>query len=148
MAIVLRKATARDLSAITGLSLQLYGGRHDADELEAENRRLLRMRSQVVFLALRDGCAVGFAHGSIRTDYVEGTSSGRVGYLEGVYVQPEARRCGVAARLLGLCEDWARQRGCREFASDCLLANSGSIHFHQKTGFMEANRIVCWTKKL
>ena len=58
-----------------------------------------------------------------------------------------ARRGGARA-LLAACEDWARARGCREFASDCELDNEASIGFHRAVGFAEANRIVCFAKRL
>ncbi|MCK9251437.1 MAG: GNAT family N-acetyltransferase [Clostridiales bacterium] len=148
MVVVYRKAIARDRDLVTCLSRQLYGGEPDDAGLEAENRQLLRKRSQVVFLALRDGAGVGFAHASIRTDYVEGTNGGPVGYLEGVFVTPAVRLRGIAARLVGLCEEWARLKGCRTFASDCLLDHHDSEQFHRKIGFKEANRIICWTKPL
>lgn len=51
-------------------------------------------------------------------------------------------------QLLKACEGWARTRGCTQFASDCELMNSDSIRFHSRAGFTEANRIVCFVKKL
>ena len=39
-------------------------------------------------------------------------------------------------------------RSCREFASDCELSNLESLAFHLRLGFVEANRIICFTKKL
>ena len=55
---------------------------------------------------------------------------------------------GLARALLGACEDWARSKGCTEFASDCELNNVQSLRFHLNVGFEEANRIICFTKKL
>ena len=42
----------------------------------------------------------------------------------------------------------AKEKGCREFASDCELTNTQSLSFHLACGFEEANRIICFTKKL
>jgi hypothetical protein len=58
-----------------------------------------------------------------------------------------ARRISEKA-LLTACEDWARTKGCTEFASDCELTNTQSLRFHLNVGFTEANRIICFTKKL
>ena len=58
------------------------------------------------------------------------------------------RRRGYAAQLLSACESWAKEKGCREFASECELTNTGSLNFHLSLGFQEANRIICFTKKL
>lgn len=101
-----------------------------------------------VFLAVEDGVAVGFAQCQLRHDYVEGTHSSPVGYLEGIYVRKDFRGRGLARALLSVCEGWAREQSCLEFASDCALDNGASIAFHRSAGFDEANRIVCFTKKL
>ncbi len=95
-----------------------------------------------------DNRFIGFAHCSLRHDYVEGTDSSPVGYLEGIFVLEEYRRCGIAKALLAACEAWAKNLGCLEFASDCELTNQTSLFFHEKLGFAEANRIVCFCKTL
>ncbi len=91
---------------------------------------------------------MGFAQCQLRRDYVEGTESSPVGYLEGIFVEESARGGGVAKALLSACEKWAGEQGCREFASDCELSNAVSLAFHLALGFQEANRIICFTKKL
>ena len=42
----------------------------------------------------------------------------------------------------------AREKGCREFASDCELTNTASLSFHLSVGFQEENRIICFKKML
>ena len=37
------------------------------------------------------------------------------------------------------CENWAREKRCIEFASDCELMNEESFRFHMAMGFEEAN---------
>ena len=91
---------------------------------------------------------MGFAQCQLRQDYVEGTESSPVGYLEGVFVEESHRNSGYARSLLAACEQWAREQGCSEFASDCELTNTQSLAFHLHCGFREANRIICFTKKL
>ena len=94
------------------------------------------------------GADVGFAQCGLRRDYVEGTHTSPVGYLEGVFVQEEYRGRGVATALLRACEAWAGEKGCAEFASDCGLDNAASAVFHLRAGFAEAGRIICFTKRL
>ena len=91
---------------------------------------------------------IGFIEGSIRADYVNGTESSPVGFVEGVYVTPAWRRKGVARQLYAAIGDWARARGCHELASDALLENEGSQHAHRALGFRETERVVYFTKKL
>ena len=91
---------------------------------------------------------MGFAQCQRRRDYVEGTDSSPVGYLEGIFVREEYRRKGVAKALLAACEAWAKDMGCTEFASDCELTNYESYRFHLALGFLEAGRIICFTKQI
>ena len=66
---------------------------------------------------------VGFAECQLRYDYVEGTDSSPVGYLEGIFVKEEFRHRGFAKEILAECEKWTKEKGCTEFASDCELDN-------------------------
>ena len=118
------------------------------EELIAEFHTMLPNPEQGLFLAVSEDAPVGFAQCGLRHDYVEGTSSTPVGYLEGIFVVPAYQKRGIARALLAACENWARMRGCSEFASDCELSNSDSLLFHLNVGFEEANRIICFTKKL
>ncbi|WP_102400766.1 aminoglycoside 6'-N-acetyltransferase [Haloimpatiens massiliensis] len=101
-----------------------------------------------MFIAYSDNISVGVAQCGLRKDYVEGTDSTPVGYLEGIYVIEEFRNKSIASMLCQSCEKWAMEIGCTEFASDCELTNRESLEFHLAIGFAEANRIICFTKKL
>lgn len=141
------KAEEKDISAVAALAAALWP-HHSARELEAEFAPLLGKKEAAVFLQLEGSTPVGFAQCQLRRDYVEGTETSPVGYLEGIYVAPACRHRGFACALLRACEDWAREMGCTEFASDCELTNSDSYAFHKSMGFAEANRIICFTKTL
>ena len=141
---MIRRACILDISVLTDLALTLWP-ENDRGELEAELSEIMKSEDAVFFL-VEDGS--GFAQCQLRRDYVEGTESSPVGYLEGIYVEEGSRRRGLARELLSACEGWARMRGCAEFASDCELCNTQSLRFHLALGFAEANRIICFTKKL
>ena len=143
----IRKAVEHDLDAVTGLALELWP-EHRYEDLRQEMEELLACREAAVFLAFAGERAVGFAQCQLRHDYVEGTESTPVGYLEGIFVAEEYRRRGIARKLLEVCQLWVGEQGCGEFASDCELTNTDSLLFHLKLGFLEANRIICFTKKL
>ena len=140
------RADAADVDAVTALALELWPG-HDKNELREELRTLLGSREGAVFLAEAQGQRMGFAQVQLRHDYVEGTDSSPVGYLEGIYIRQAFRGHGLARALLQACEAWARAQGCAEFASDCELDNAVSAAFHAHVGFREANRIICFTKR-
>ena len=143
----IRIASSDQLSELTELVLQLWPD-HDPGEMKAELSEGIADGDAAYFLAWEKGIPVGFAQCQLRRDYVEGTESSPVGYLEGIYVQPEYRRRGYARKLLSACEEWAKEKNCREFASDCELENQESLRFHLAMGFLEANRIICFTKGL
>ena len=144
---MIRKAAPEDCAAAAGLALLLWPD-HALSELEAEFAELLIQPEAAVFLALEGDTPIGFAQRQLRHDYVEGTGSSPVGYLEGIFVRKDHRRLGTARKLLAACEAWAKTMGCREFARDCGLYNTDSLAFHLHLGFTEANRIICFTKKL
>jgi len=92
--------------------------------------------------------AVGFVGAALRYDYVPGTNSSPVAFLEGIYVVPAARRQGIATRLVAELAEWARDCGCTDLASDTQLANAASQSVHKALGFSEAERIVCFAQSL
>ena len=79
---------------------------------------------------------------------MEGTETSPVGYLEGVYVKETERMQGIARELVSACGQWAKDKGCTEFASDCELVNTVSQAFHRAIGFEEANRLVAYVRKI
>ena len=137
-----------NLAFVNGTKLgedSVVHAQNNTEELAAELAEIMKRGDAAFFLAEDDA---GFAQCQLRRDYVEGTESSPVGYLEGIFVEKSSRGQGIARQLLAACENWARAQGCREFASDCELDNEGSLAFHLALGFAEANRIICFTKKL
>lgn len=143
----IHKAEFVDLDILSGLGVLLWP-HHEVEELRADFAGIMANSDAAFFLAFDRAVAVGFAQCQLRHDYVEGTESSPVGYLEGIFVAENYRGRGLAGELLTACEGWAREKGCREFASDCELGNAGSLKFHLNMGFAEAGRIICFTKKL
>ncbi|MBK9571734.1 MAG: GNAT family N-acetyltransferase [Rhodoferax sp.] len=92
--------------------------------------------------------AIGLVEVALRHDYVNGTRSSPVAYLEGIYVVPRARRQGVARALVADAERWAADAGCTEFASDALLDNTQSQAMHAALGFSESMRVVFFRKSI
>ena len=144
---MIRKATCCDAPAVARLAGQMWRG-HSQDELTKEFEAIIAKEDCAVFVFEGGAEIIGFAQCAMRRDYVEGTESSPVGYLEGIFVEKACRGNGYAKSLLQQCECWAKERGCAEFASDCELTNDESLRFHLHCGFAEANRIICFTKKL
>ena len=100
-----------------------------------------------VLLAEEHSEILGFVELAIRP-YAEGCDTDRVGFLEGWYVVPEARRRGIGRALVAAAENWARAQGCTEFASNALADNELSAIAHHALGFEEVEAIRCFRKDL
>ena len=94
------------------------------------------------------GAAVGFVEASKRGDYVNGTTSSPVAFLEGLYVEPAARRRGVAHALVEAVVAWALEQGLSEIASDSLIGNASAHAAHRALGFEETERVVYFRRPL
>jgi len=100
------------------------------------------------FVYMKEGKAIAVLSLDLRDDYVEGTSSSPVGYIEGIYVEPEHRKSGFARELIEFAKSWSKENGCKEMASDCYLENNYSRIFHNAVGFTEAGINVHFTMDL
>lgn len=144
---MIRKATNDDSRVLAEMAVQMWDS-HSVTELETDFLGTLNDEHSAFFIKYVNEIPVGFAQCGLRTDYVEGTENSPVGYLEGIFIKEAYRKNGYAKELFSTCEIWAKEIGCREFASDCELDNIGSFKFHMAMGFDEANRIICFKKKL
>lgn len=140
-------ATKKDLPVLAKLGIILWKN-HTLEELINEFSIVMKNKNAQFFLYIINDIPIGFAQCQLRYDYVEGTTSSPVGYLEGIFILEKYRHLGYGKELLNACEKWAKNKGCREFASDCELNNKDSLKFHLNVGFDEVNRIICFTKEL
>ncbi|HAX73771.1 MAG TPA: GNAT family N-acetyltransferase [Firmicutes bacterium] len=144
---MIKQAMVQDFMRATELAMLLWPG-HDVDEMEETMKDYIFADQSAIYLYFEETIAVGLAICTLRNDYVEGTHTSPVGYLEGIYVREDYQKQGIARKLLAQCEKWAKYHGCLEFASDCELDNTDSLAFHLSVGFKEANRVICFMKKL
>ena len=144
---MIRKAGVESLEEIANLAVLMWT-ENTVQDLIDEFSDLISKEDAQFFLKYIQDIPVGFAQCQLRYDYVEGTGTSPVGYLEGIYIKEEYRHKGYAKELLSECEKWAKGKGCKEFASDCEIDNDSSFGFHMALGFKEANRIICFTKIL
>ena len=104
--------------------------------------------TQLVLVAeTDDGKLVGFLEASIRP-FVEDCHTDHVGYLEGWFVEPEYRKHGIGRQLVEAAENWAREKGCTEMASDSEIGNDLSLSAHLNFGYEETSRLVHLRKDL
>lgn len=144
---IIEKANKSNFDKAAALALKLWPD-NDGIVLKNEFEQLLQSNNDIVYLAVVDGEYIGFIHMSLRFDYVEGSHSSPVGYIEGIYVEKEQRYKGISKNLVEAGEQWSRSLGCNEIASDTQLDNDASQEFHKKIGFKEAGRIVAFIKDI
>ena len=145
--ITIRRVTVEDKSEWLRMRLALWSdsspGAHstEMDEMVSDSM-------QPVFVAVREnGKLCGFLEAGTRK-YAEDCESSPVGYVEGWYVDADMRKQGVGVALVRAAEDWAREQGLTEMASNTWLDNEISIHAHLKLGYKVAERLVHFIKKL
>lgn len=144
---MIKAATKDDSTILAELAIQMWN-EHSIQELTDDFSNILSGGNAQCFIKYIQNVPIGFAQCQLRYDYVEGTNSSPVGYLEGIFIKEAYQHKGYAKELLHACEKWAKEKGCTEFASDCELENTNSLHFHMAMGFHEANRIICFHKSL
>jgi len=132
-----------------------HGKPLDHDEFGLSQSKLINVIDS--HMLARDSCekpaptfshpALGFIELSLR-NYAEGCASSPVPYVEGLYVGEGQRRQNVGRLLVAAAEDWAKQRGFTEMASDTQIENEASLGAHRAYGFAEVERIACLRKRL
>jgi aminoglycoside 6'-N-acetyltransferase I len=94
------------------------------------------------------GELAGFADAGLRS-YAEGCDVSRpIGYLEGWFVVERYRGRGIGRALVAAAEQWAREQGCREMASDTWIDNEASQRAHERLGYEIVERQVTFRKLL
>ena len=145
---IVREVAADDAPAWVAMRTALWP-EESADHADEVRRYFDEVRRGIAFIAADSaGTPVGFAEATIRIDCVNGTETSPVGFLEGWYVAPAWRLRGIARALVARVEQWTREHGCAELASDALLDNPASHRAHAACGFEETERVVCFRKRL
>jgi aminoglycoside 6'-N-acetyltransferase I len=94
------------------------------------------------------GVLTGFIQAGLRS-HADGCDIARpVGFIEGWFVHEPFRKQGIGKALMRSAEDWARQQGCLEIASDTWIDDEMSIDAHQALGFEVVDRCVHFRKPL
>ena len=144
----IREVTQSDFQEWFHLALQLWPD-YDTDEMTDALTAIQRSPIEAAFLLRNDAKqAVGFINLSLRYDYVPGATKRPVAYVEGIFVLAQFRQQGLGKQLIEQAEEWARQQGCSELASDVLQDNAASQEFHKKVGFDEVSRVVSFIKSV
>ncbi len=143
-----RALTESDLSEWLRLRLLLWDESGEDDHKAEMVDIIEHSDSQLVAVVdLGGGRLAGFLEASIRS-HVEDCATDNVGYLEGWFVEESYRRSGMGSELVDYAEQWARQKGCTEMASDAEIDNLVSQRAHTQLGYIETSRLVHLRKEL
>jgi aminoglycoside 6'-N-acetyltransferase I len=147
MAVEVRRARIQDRDEHARMRALLWPD-EDAAELADELEQFLSDPKQVAFVAEREtGGLCGFAEASVRP-FANSNDEAPCAFLEGWWVDEDARRLGVGRLLVAAVEDWAREHGFTELGSDALLDNTLGHAAHRALGFEERERVIYFRKRL
>lgn len=147
-AVTIRQLDESDLPEWLRLRMLLWDESDENDHKDEMVDIIEHADSQLVVVADKgDGHLAGFLEASIRT-HVEDCDTENVGYLEGWFVEDSSRQLGIGGKLVAFAEQWARQKGCTEMASDAEIDNTVSLQAHIKLGYAETSRLVHLRKEL
>jgi len=148
--IAVRPVSRSDAAAWKHMRRALWPG-ESGEELDREVEEFFEgalPEPEAALLATDEaGEPIGVVELSIRPT-AEGCRTNRVAYVEAWYVAPAARRGGVGRALIEAAEEWGRERGCEEIASDTEIANESSARAHAALGFEDAGVLRCFRKEL
>ena len=149
--VIIRHVKRSDLDEWSRMRANLFSSPDPQEMVDwfdaAENGGTSRVGVAVIVADRGDGSLAGFVEIGSRS-YAEGCETTPVAYVEGWYVDPDARRAGLGARLLKATETWALEHGFSEIASDTELGNDVSRQVHIALGFEEVERQICFKKRL
>jgi aminoglycoside 6'-N-acetyltransferase I len=143
----IRRLKERDRKAWLTLRIALWP-REDTAAFEEDITGILaEPEAKPAFGAFDGDRLIGFAEAGERP-WGDGCQTAPVGWLEGIFIEPQYRRRGIGRALVAAVTDWAKARGYAELGSDALMENKISLQSHARWGFEETKRIVMFGKML
>ena len=141
MGIEVRPATVADHAAVRALAGELLAGMAPWRPAAGLTAAVVgwvddacRGSADSVLLVADDGDSVlGFAGVGERTHF----SGEREAYLGELVVAPDARRRGVATRLVAAAEEWATGQGLARLTLDTGTANAAARALYARLGYLE-----------
>jgi aminoglycoside 6'-N-acetyltransferase I len=147
MDIIVRPMHAGDRAVWAHMRAALWPEESAAAHAKAIDELLAGSEAWGFIAEAAGGGAAGFAEIAIRK-YANGCESAPVAFLEGIWIEPQFRRRGVAAQLIAHAEAFVIMRGFRELGSDTQIDNAASQAAHAAWGFSETERVVYFRKLL
>jgi len=145
--VTIRRAGEQDLEAVGRLGARLLRDHHAFDPLRFMAPRgnteegyawflgtQLQRDDAVVFVAERDGQVVGYVYAGIEPQSWKELRE-EAGFIHDVYVDSDARRCGVATALLEAAAVWLAGRGMPRIVLWTAAPNDAARRLFERLGF-------------
>lgn len=137
-----------DFDALLNMSQKLWKD-FEEDELKVIlSKTVLSDKNKIIIAKDVNSKCIAFAIFSIRYEYIEGSLNSPTGYLEGIFVESEFRKNGIAKVLVSIGEKWCKENLCLQIGSDTWLNDNDSRSFHKKIGFWEEEEVVHFLKNI
>jgi len=144
---IIRKATIKDIEAMTGLLYQLFSIEEDFTFDEVKQKRGLELvvsntESAIAFVAEIDGKVIGMLTAQTNISTAEGSISA---VLEDMVIEKSFRGKGIGKKLMQAMEDWAREKGIKRLQLLADKTNSPALAFYNKLGW-DQTKMFCLRK--
>ncbi|KOF10741.1 hypothetical protein AC739_08775 [Planococcus glaciei] len=150
--LVLREATAEDISALKKLYIDMYSflGEFsmpysmDEDSLEDILKILVKAKTTSIIIGELDGEVIGFITVEIakldRKLKLEPTNI--IGFIKDLYIIPDKRKLGLANNFLQKAEDLLLEIGATAIECNVLVGNDNAMNFWESKGFQKMAHVM------
>ena len=138
--------TTDDARSIASIISNKGGEQFEAVFARIDNE--MRRRRCRFLTASIDGKVVGGVQMSFRREYVEGTTTSPVAYIESISIDDDYRDMGCTKALVRACEAYASMCGCHEIATDCSVSDAEAREFLSSIGFDEVRQVSCFVRNI
>jgi GNAT superfamily N-acetyltransferase len=127
-----REEEIDELLSLMRAYCDFYGASPSDEGMRTMARTLITDASQgAIFIARESGRAIGFATVDWKWSSLKGA---RMGYLEDLFVDPDARGRGTADALIEICADRCRELGMAAMAWQTAPDNHRAQKVYNRTG--------------
>jgi GNAT superfamily N-acetyltransferase len=135
MSIIIRTVQEADADTVTALSIQL-GYYPSIEETSSYIERILRSADDIVYVALADGCIVGWIHVFVTTRLESGTFA----EIGGLVIDSKHRGMGIGKMLIMRSVEWCIDSSVHKLKVRCNVKRSDTHRFYAQLGFIEVKQ--------
>lgn len=131
MEYIIRNAILSDAAALCRLNREEMGYDYPPEHAVRRLETLLTSPNDRIFVAERDGEAVGYVH----AQHYELLYAHPMKNIMGIAVASACRRMGIGAALLRKAEEWAAQDGCAGVRLVSGASRTAAHEFYRRCGY-------------